>query len=125
MDIARQVGKGDRVRVGQALKDLDYAVLLADEDPPVGRELQHRRVAQPAQHDRVAKSSGQRRRPSRTRAHLSDERGTCYRHCDEQLTPTPEIADTPHTAPRIPIRGRTRPIASRADTSSLPADTTP
>jgi hypothetical protein len=54
MDPAGQVGKGDRVRVGQALKDLDHSVLLTDEDPPVGGELQHCRVGHPAQHDGIA-----------------------------------------------------------------------
>jgi hypothetical protein len=100
VDLAGQVCKGDRVRVGQALKDLDYAVLLADEDPPVGRELQHRRVGQTAQRDRVAKPSGQRRRPGWTRAYLGDERGAQPdRRCDHEPTPTRDIPNTPHAAP--------------------------
>jgi hypothetical protein len=49
VDFGREVGDGDRVRVGQTLKDLDHAVLLADEDPAVRRELQHRRIGQSAE----------------------------------------------------------------------------
>jgi hypothetical protein len=34
---------------------------------------------------------------------LGDERGTCHRRCDDQPTPTHDIADTPHSSP--PSRG--------------------
>ena len=49
VDLALEVGERDRGRVGQAVEDLDRPALLGDEDPAVLRELDDRRVDEPAQ----------------------------------------------------------------------------
>src|SRR5262249_41037923 len=102
--------------VGQALIDLDHAVLLADENTAVRRELQDRRVGQPAQHHRVTEPGGQRRCRSAGRPGLRDEGGTRHhRRRNDQPTPTYGTPDTSHVAPRQPAAYRK--VTADIDTS--------
>ena len=113
VDLVREIGNGDRARVCQALKDLDHAVLLADEDPAVRRELQHRRIGQSAEHNGIAESCRQGGRPCRIRSARRRERSTQhYRPHDRQPARTPGTTRTTHAVPTHPAlaRGRLRAL---------------